>query len=565
MDSGFRLPASSVRDKNTIHELVVEREDTRPMGEVARGTTEDLPGRTSEMKADSSDSRSVGSLKQESAHAVPQRATPLSRAETPFSPRLPHILVVDDHHSIRLMLETGLSLNGFDVSCARNGREALAAAGTQTFDAVITDIYMPDGDGLSVVKGFRALRPSLPIILMTAQGSVELAVRAIEEGATDFIAKPLDVSSVAALVRRHLFAAREASDGDDEVSALVNDISRSGLLGQSPAMVAVYRIIACAARSDAPVLVIGESGTGKELVARAIHDFSPREKNPFVAVNCSGLTDTLLESELFGHAKGAFTGAVGERSGLFEAAHGGTIFLDELASTSASFQASLLRVLQSGEIRRVGSTQTRRVDVRIIGASNASLRQMAATSQFRPDLFYRLSVIALELPPLRDRDGDIDILVNHFLRVAAAETKQHLRLTREASLRLRSYPYPGNVRELENAVRRAVALSPNDMITLDCLPPEIASGICMDTESARYQNEQTIIADRPKMDELQRRYLQLILDENQGNRRRAAAILGLDRRTVQRLVAKDRLRAVSDGDLEESTHTEITHDADGEN
>jgi DNA-binding NtrC family response regulator len=541
--SSFRLLAHPVRDKNAIHQLEVGREDTHRIGEISPGSTQDLPKRTSEMKADSSDSCSVESRK----------------------PRLPHILVVDDQKPIRLMLETGLSLNGFEVSCARNGREALAAAGTQTFDAVVTDIYMPDGDGLSVVKGMRALRPSLPIILMTAQGSVELAVQAIEEGATDFIAKPLDVSSVAALIRRHLFAAREASDRGDQVSALVNDISRSGLLGQSRAMVAVYRIIASAARSDAPVLVIGESGTGKELVARAIHDFSPREKNPFIAVNCSGLTDTLLESELFGHAKGAFTGAVGERSGLFEAAHGGTIFLDELASTSANFQASLLRVLQSGEIRRVGSTQTRRVDVRIIGASNASLRQMAAASQFRPDLFYRLSVIALELPPLRDRDGDIDILVNHFLQLAASETKQHLRFTREATLRLRSYRYPGNVRELENAVRRAVALCPNDMITLDCLPPEIASGICMDMESARYQNEHTIIADRPTMDELQRRYLQLILDENQGNRRRAAAILGLDRRTIQRLVAKDRLRAVSDGDLEESTRTEITDDADGEN
>src|ERR1700730_4330458 len=519
----------------------------------------------SEMKADSSDSRSVGSLKQESAHAVPQRATPLSRAETPFSPRLPHILVVDDHHSIRLMLETGLSLNGFDVSCARNGREALAAAGTQTFDAVITDIYMPDGDGLSVVKGLRALRPSLPIILMTAQGSVELADRAIEEGATDFIAKPLDVSSVAALVRRHLFAAREASDGDDEVSVLVNDISRSGLLGQSPAMVAVYRIIACAARSDAPVLVIGESGTGKELVARAIHDFSPREKNPFVAVNCSGLTDTLLESELFGHAKGAFTGAVGERSGLFEAAHGGTIFLDELASTSASFQASLLRVLQSGEIRRVGSTQTKRVDVRIIGASNASLRQMAAESQFRTDLFYRLSVITLELPPLRDREGDIDILVAHFLRTAATEEKHPFRLTREASQMLRSYPYPGNVRELENAVRRAVALCPNDMITVDCLPPEIAAGHGVTDGGAAPQNEQTIVGDRPTLDELQRRYLQLILDENQGKKRRAAMVLGLDRRTVQRLVTRYKLRAAADGELEENLDPEISPGAEEEN
>jgi DNA-binding NtrC family response regulator len=477
--------------------------------------------------------------------------------------RLPHILVVDDQHSIRLMLESGLSLSGFRVSCARNGAEALAAASSEEFDAVISDIYMPDGDGLTVVQELRALVPSLPIVLMTAQGSVELAVRAVEEGATDFIAKPFEVSSVAALLRRHLSAAMEAANGGTDISTLVEDISGSGLVGKSPAMVGVYRLIARAARSDAPVLVLGESGTGKELVARAVHDFSLREKKPFVAVNCSGMTDTLLESELFGHTKGAFTGAVGERSGLFEAADGGTIFLDELASTSAGFQASLLRVLQSGEVRRVGSTLTKRINVRVIGASNASLRDMAAAGQFRPDLFYRLSVITIELPTLREREGDVDILAAHFLRAATVERKPSYRLTREAASALRSYPFPGNVRELENAVRRAVALCPTDMITLDCLPPEIAAATGIPKESVASLHERTIIADRPTMDELQRRYLQLVLDENQGRKRRAAVVLGLDRRTVQRLVAKYRLRAVSEGDSEENSEVETPEDADG--
>src|ERR1700704_291813 len=474
-----------------------------------------------------------------------------------------HILVVDDQHSIRLMLESGLSLNGFRVSCARNGTEAVAAASTGKFDAVISDIYMPDGDGLGMVQKLRTVLPSLPIILMTAQGSVELAVRAVEEGATDFIAKPFEVSAVAALLRRYLSAASEAADTGTDISTLVDDISRSGLVGKSPAMVGVYRLIARAARSDAPVLVMGESGTGKELVARAIHDFSPRGKRPFVAVNCSGLTDTLLEAELFGHTKGAFTGAAAERSGLFEAADGGTIFLDELASTSPGFQASLLRVLQSGEGRRVGSTQTKRVDVRVIGASNASLRDIAPAGQFRPDLFSRLSVIALELPPLRERGGDVDVLVAHFLRSAAADGNPAFRLTREVAAALRSYSFPGNVRELENAIRRAVALCPNDMITLDCLPPEIASGTEISKEFAASNNERTIIADRPTMDELQRRYLQLVLDENQGRKRRAATVLGLDRRTVQRLVAKYRLRAISEGDTEENTDAEIPEEPDG--
>lgn len=479
--------------------------------------------------------------------------------------RPPHILVVDDQHAIRLMLESGLSLSGFRISCVRNGAEALEAATTEEFDAVISDIYMPDGDGLTMVQELRSLYPALPIILMTAQGSLELAVRAVEEGATDFIAKPFEVSAVAALLRRHLSAASQAADGGSEISILAEDISRSGLVGKSPAMVGVYRLIARAARTDAPVLVMGESGTGKELVARAIHDFSPREKNPFVAVNCSGLTDTLLEAELFGHTKGAFTGAVVERSGLFEAADGGTIFLDELASTSAGFQASLLRVLQSGEVRRVGSTLSKRVDVRVIGASNASLREMAAAGQFRSDLFYRLSVITLELPTLRERGGDVDVLVAHFLHAAAVEGKPPYRLTRESSLALRSYSFPGNVRELENAIRRAVALCPNDMITLDCLPPEIAAGMGIPKDSSATQHERTIIADRPTMDELQRRYLQLVLDENQGRKRRAATVLGLDRRTVQRLVAKYRLRALADGDSEENTDAETSDDADGGN
>lgn len=477
--------------------------------------------------------------------------------------RSPHILVVDDQHSIRLMLESGLSLSGFRVSCARSGTEALAAASTKGFDAVISDIYMPDGDGLTMVQELRTLLPSLPIILMTAQGSVELAVRAVEEGATDFIAKPFEVSAVAALLRRHLAAALEAAD--ESTDTLVDDISRSGLVGKSPAIVGVYRLIARAARSEAPVLVMGESGTGKELVARAIHDFSPRESKPFVAVNCSGLTDTLLESELFGHTKGAFTGAVGERSGLFESADGGSIFLDELASTSAGFQASLLRVLQSGEVRRVGSTQTRRIDVRVIGASNASLAGMAAAGQFRPDLFYRLSVITLELPPLRERIGDVDVLVAHFLRAATVEGRPSYRFTREAALALRAYSFPGNVRELENAIRRAVALCPNDMITLDCLPPEIAAASEVPKEFVAAQQERTIIAGRPTMDELQRRYLQLVLDENQGKKTRAAAVLGLDRRTIQRLVAKYRLRAVSDGDNEENGDAEAPEKSDGAN
>jgi two-component system response regulator HydG len=327
-------------------------------------------------------------------------------------------------------------------------------------------------------------------------------------------------------------------------------------------MVIVYKLIAQAARTQAPVLIVGESGTGKELVARAIHDFSARKQRPFLAVNCSGLTDTLLEAELFGHNRGAYTGAVGERAGLFEAADGGTLFLDELASTSAAFQASLLRVLQSGEVRRLGSTQEKRVNVRVLGASNASLKDLATNGSFRSDLFYRLSVLTIDLPPLRERPGDIDLLASHFLHHAAEEGKSPLRMTREVTDALRAYPFPGNVRELENAMRRATAVCSGDVITIDCLPSEIRSLASLppkDSDAAR-----ALVADRPTMDELQRRYLQFVLDENGGNRRHAAKVLGLDRRTVQRLISRYQLRAVADSETVTDAEDTSTDECDSD-
>lgn len=379
----------------------------------------------------------------------------------------PHILIADDDRLIRMTLEAGLSLNGFSVRCVRNGREAISIAAKESFDAIVSDVYMPEGGGLDVLRELRAVRPDVPIVLITAQGSVDLAVRALAAGATDFIAKPFEVQALAGLLRRCLSARKEAA-ADDKLGQLPQpeDFSSSGLIGRSPAMVKVYKLIAHAARSNATVLVTGESGTGKELTARAVHDFSPRREKPFLAVNCAGLTDTLLEAELFGHVKGAFTGATSEREGLFEAADGGTLFLDELASTSPAFQASLLRVLQSGEVRRVGATQTRHVDVRVIGASNADLRALAEEGKFRPDLFYRLSVLTIDLPPLRQRTGDIELLAQHFLR-RLNNGGVPLHLTRDALAVLLGHSFPGNVRELENALTRASALSTSGLITVD--------------------------------------------------------------------------------------------------
>jgi DNA-binding NtrC family response regulator len=465
----------------------------------------------------------------------------------------PHILIADDERSIRLMLETGLTLNGFRVTSARTGREALEAVSSGQFDAVLSDIYMPDLSGLELVEALRAAGADLPIILMTAQGSLEAAVEAVARGASDFIGKPFEISAVVALLRRFLDARREAAASPDSEPTEVK-LSHSGLVGRSAPMAMVYKLIAQAARTDATVLIMGESGTGKELAARAIHDFSVRSARPFLSVNCSGLTDTLLEAELFGHTRGAFTGAATERAGLFEAAGGGTLFLDELASTSAAFQASLLRVLQSGEVRRVGATETRRVDVRVIGASNAPLRDMAAAGRFRSDLFYRLSVLSIELPPLRARTGDVELLTAHFLRVFRNPDQPPPHLSREAMEALAAHDFPGNVRELENALRRAVALSSGGLITIDCLPPEIAA-VRSKTAGGGHP-EHRLIADRPSMEELQRRYLQLVLEETGWNRRRAAAVLDLDRRTIQRLIARYQLQGAVDPEGEGALEAE---------
>jgi two-component system, NtrC family, response regulator AtoC len=471
----------------------------------------------------------------------------------------PQILVADDDRLIRLTLDAGLSMYGFHVSLARSGREALEAALEKKFDGIISDVYMADGDGLMVLRELRSSQPDTPIILMTAVGSVNLAVRAIEEGATDFIAKPFEVEAIADLLRRHLKARVESGarlhsqphslEEESGASPLAawpeDDFSGSGLIGRSPAMVETYKLIAHAARIDATVLITGESGVGKELVARAIHAFSARRDKPFIAINCSGLTDTLLEAELFGHAKGAFTGATGERAGLFEAADGGTLFLDEMASTSVAFQASLLRVLQSGEVRRVGSTQIQHANVRVIGATNMPLRELAEQGKFRSDLYYRLSVLTIDLPPLRERMGDVELLAQHFLRKRGGTAPTYL--TREALDALRNYHFPGNVRELENALIRAVAIATTNPITLDCLPPHIAHSNPKPPPSTE-DPMRNLAVDWPSMDELQRRYLALALEKNHGNRQHTADLLGITRRTIQRLIARYNLNAAHEAE-----------------
>ena len=440
------------------------------------------------------------------------------------------VLIADDERGARLALEVPLRLSGYNVAAVASGREAIARGRQEHFDVVLTDVFMPDIGGLDVIREFRCLSPQTKVIAMTAQGSLEIALEAISEGAVDFIAKPFDIEQVLAVVER---AAERPQDAVDEGEAHFSD---SGLIGHSPQMVRVYKLAAYAARTDTTVLVEGESGTGKELVARSIHRYSSRAARPFTAINCSALTETLLESELFGYAKGSFTGATTDRAGLFESTNGGTILLDELGTTGPSLQTSLLRVLQEKEVRRVGEHEARKVDVRVIGATNANLEQLVARSEFRVDLFYRLSVLRIKLPPLRERGlEDIKLLARHFLKKYGTG----MQIADEAMELLSRYTWPGNVRELENAVEHAVAVCANHLVRLSDLPEHIVAQVPPVGQTSTAQWPRSLIDDRPTLDELNRRYVQLVLAETEGNKSRTAEVLGINRRTLYRYLESE--------------------------
>jgi DNA-binding NtrC family response regulator len=447
------------------------------------------------------------------------------------------VLIADDERGARLALEVPLRLGGYNVAAVASGREAIELGRRDHFDVVLTDVFMPDVGGLDVIREFRKFSPETKVIAMTAQGSLETAMEAISEGAVDFIAKPFDLEQVMAVVER---ATAQSQAACDEAEA---HLSGSGLIGHSPQMVRVYKLTAYAARTDTTVLIEGESGTGKELVARSIHKYSRRAARPFTAINCSALTETLLESELFGYAKGSFTGAASDRPGLFESTNGGTVLLDELGTTGRSFQASLLRVLQEQEVRRIGEHEARKVDVRIIGATNSNLEQLIQQGEFRADLFYRLGVLRIKLPPLRERGlEDLKLLVRHFITKYGAG----MQMAGEAMELLSRYTWPGNVRELENAIEHAVAVCTNHLIRISDLPEHIVEQVPPSTTSPPRESMLSLIDDRPNLDELCRRYTQLILAETEGNKSRAAEVLGINRRTLYRYLDSEGLPSPTD-------------------
>ena len=436
------------------------------------------------------------------------------------------ILVVDDEERMRQLLTKVLRRAGYVVDGAPCGREALALARLQPFDVVLTDIRMPGMDGMQLLRALREEATETTVVMMTAFGSVDDAVQAMKEGAYHYISKPFQMDEVLIVVERAVEEKRLRRELVSMRAALQERYGFANLVGKSKLMREVYDLIERVAPSTAKVLIQGRSGTGKELVARAIHVNSPRRDQPFVPVNCSAIPDQLLESELFGHVKGAFTGAIADRKGLFFEADGGTLFLDEIGDMGADLQAKLLRVLQDRKVRPVGGTKEVVVDIRLVAATNQDLQSRVAEGTFREDLFFRLNVIPINLPELRHRPEDIPLLVSHFLDRYADESGGRKRTSKEAMAALVRYSWPGNVRELENAVERACVLCRSQEIDLADLPDNV--------RSAQGGRLARAVQDEASLAEVERDYIELVLERHDGNQTRTAEILGIDRRTLYR-------------------------------
>jgi two-component system response regulator PilR (NtrC family) len=386
------------------------------------------------------------------------------------------ILVVDDERSMREFLEILFRKEGYGVTSAGDVEEALLALESDDFDLVISDIQMPGRSGLDLLRAAREAQPEAPVIMITAFATTETAIEAMKEGAYDYVTKPFQVDEIRLVVEKALEKKLLATENRRLRSELRSERQQRTLVGNSEPMQQVYEMVGRVADTKTNVLIVGESGTGKELIARAIHAESERAEKPFVAINCGAIPENLLESELFGHVKGAFTGAIGTKAGLFEVADGGTLFLDEVGELPASLQVKLLRALQEKTIRRVGDTADRKVDVRILAATNRRLEDEVTAGRFREDLYYRLNVIQVTLPTLRERMEDLPLLVHHFVEKYARELGKEVHgVSDGAMVQLRAHSYPGNVRELENVIERAVALCRGEWIEAEALPPALVA------------------------------------------------------------------------------------------
>jgi DNA-binding NtrC family response regulator len=434
------------------------------------------------------------------------------------------VLVVDNDPEMVKLLRQHLEGDGFEVGVAGTGADAMAALGREEFDIILTDLVMDDVDGLAVLAEAQRRQPAARVILMTAFASLETAIAAMRQGAYDYLSKPFKMAEVTVAVRRAVEDRRLREENRRLRDEVGRRYSFSTLLGQSRGMQSVFEQIEAVAGSEATILLVGESGTGKELVARAIHWNGPRRERAFVAVNCAAIPDALLESELFGHERGAFTGADRRRRGLFAEANGGTIFLDEIGDMSLALQAKLLRALQEKAVRAVGGNEEIRLDVRVLSATNRDIGALVREGSFREDLYYRLAVIPIRLPSLRERVDDVPVLAQHFLdRTAATLGKRFDGFTEDAMVWLCNQRWPGNVRQLENVVERAATLSKTPSIT--------AADLTTDLIGLSGPGGQL----RPTLEELERDYIARVLAETKGDKNAAARILGVSVRTLQRM------------------------------
>jgi len=444
-----------------------------------------------------------------------------------------NVLIVDDENSHLDSLSRIFKKEGYHTLCASSGKEALDLLRQHHVHVMLTDLVMPGMDGHELLKACRTVSPETEVVMMTAFGTIETAVEAMKDGAYDFITKPLKKVFITKVVRQALEKQNLLLE-NRSLRQQLESIRPHDIIGQSPAIVETIKTVQQAGPSSATVLLTGESGTGKELLARAVHRASPRAEESFVTVNCAALPESILESELFGYERGAFTGANRRREGRFEAAHKGTLFLDEVGELSASTQVKLLRVLQEGEFERLGSNETIKADLRLVAATNHDLEQAVKEGRFREDLFYRLDVIHVRVPPLRERSGDIPLLANFFLnRYARKNDKQVTGITARAMDALSRHEWPGNVRELENVIERAVVLSVDPVIDLDNLPRQITGLAALDSEQA-VEGRGVYISVGTSLEEAELALLKETLKATGGDKNLAAKLLGVATRTIYR-------------------------------
>jgi len=442
-----------------------------------------------------------------------------------------HILIVDDDRVTLDLLKEVLLKEGYQVSTASSGEEAIALGTDHFFDIVITDVRMGEKDGMEVLRSFKKTSPEASVIMITAFGSMDTAIEAIREGAFDYISKPFKLEEIKFTIKRCLDQRKILEENKFYRQELLEKYQMKNVVGRTPQMLQVYKTIAKVADSKSTILLYGERGTGKELIARSIHYNSNRNHRPFIPVDCASLVETLMESELFGHVRGAFTGAHWAKRGLFEEADGGTLFLDEVGNLSLSTQVKLLRFLQEHEIKRVGGMEDVKIDVRVIAATNQALEPLIKNGKFREDLFDRLNVVSITLPPLREKKEDIPLLATHFLERFCVENQKNIsHFSPEALDILTQYPWPGNVRELEHTIERAVILSNHPIILPEDLPKKMSG----EMKKAEFRPPEELLT----LKEVERRYVLKVLQETGGNKKRASEILGIDRTTLYRILEK---------------------------